>query len=144
MTDPKRVEAGRKGGIASGLARRKKRERTWEDALTELLDRAPDEIARRLAASGNSIALIEAIKLAAQRKTARVRARERELDERESKVRVAERDLAAFDEWERAADQRYAKRQAEIAELERRRDDLRAAIDAEAADHGFALVDVDE
>jgi len=54
---------------------------------------------------------------------------------------MIQRDVRGFEEREEEAEERFATLSAEIDELEGRRDDLRAAIAAEAEAAGFELVE---
>jgi hypothetical protein len=49
--DPKRAESGRKGGIASGEARRKRKSRSFLDALRDRVRGNPDELVELLMGS---------------------------------------------------------------------------------------------
>lgn len=132
-TDPNRMrELGRAGGKASGEARRKKRDRTWDQAFLDLADAKPDEFAERLFSSGNGMVHVKALELAQSAAQARLRAHRVELDEREKRVAQAERDAEWWAAWAQASRAEYDAIQQEIAELKQQRDDLRAAISREA------------
>jgi hypothetical protein len=148
--DPKLAEAGRKGGLASGEARRKRRDRGWHDAFVELVDAKPDEFAAGLFGAGNAMARVRALELAQTAKDARLRQRQKELDRQDRELRERAREVARrehrMDEewptWLEMTERESARIEAEVADLERMRDELRAAIEAEAEAADMELVDV--
>jgi len=135
------LEERRRGGEASGEARRKRKRRGWTEVFLDRIDADPEAFVSAFLATSNGAAQVAMLQLAQQAKRARLREREAELDERERAVRAAERDVRGFEEREEEAEERFATLSAEIDELEGRRDDLRAAIAAEAEAAGFELVE---
>lgn len=143
--------AGAKGGRATAERRRRERERSGLDAYLELVDSDPDSWARSMMRSSNALAHARLVELARSARRERVEVREQELDEREAEL--AEREqawemssyMAEVDERER--DRVVAERdalRAEVAELERARDELRSAILAEADAAGMEPDEEDE
>ena len=139
-SDPNRMrELGRRGGLASAAARRKRRDRAWFDTYLESVDAAPAEFAAGLLASGNAMAKVKALELAQTAKRERLRAREAELDKREAEVSKRERTAESTAQWLEVTRREYERVTAEVDELKILRDELRVAIAREADAHDFEL-----
>jgi hypothetical protein len=146
--DPR--EAGRAGGVASGAARRAKRDaepRHWHDELLEQLSDDPRRVVRALLSSKNGAALAKALEIARDIEAGKLQ-RLRDVDERTTML--DELCCRLMDDVEREERTKAALQAENIAlmqerkELERVRDELRAQVEAEAAEHGFDVVDDDE
>jgi hypothetical protein len=124
----------RRGGEASGEARRKRKLRSWQDEFLEAVEADPRAFVAGLLRSSNGAAKVRALELATAWKRAHLLEREHALRERERKVSERERSLADYQDWAEEAER-------DIGELERQRDELRAAFAAEAEEHDMELVD---
>jgi len=141
-------EAGRKGGIASGEARRNRRDRDVGIVAWDVLHANPEPVIRRVYESGNAVAIVDMIRFATETKTAQLRTRERELEQREreltrraSEVSQRESRMESWPEWVAETDAEAARIEAEVQALERQRDELRLEIAREADAHDFELVE---
>jgi chromosome segregation ATPase len=137
-------ELGRRGGLASAAARRKRRDRAWfDDWLDDL-----EAVAREVRATGNGLARVRMTEIAVEQKRERLAEREAALEERDRRLTQAERELVdmersreEFEAWEAEAQAKCDARQAELEELERARDELRATIEREADEAGMEVFD---
>ena len=149
-TDRERMrELGRRGGLATAAAKRRRRERDVGIVAWDVLHEDPEPVFRRVYESGNAVAIMDAIRFATEAKTAQLTTRQRELNERENELRQRERDVgereAALESWPAWVEMTNAEAErieAEVDELERTRDELRAAIELEAAENDMELVEV--
>jgi hypothetical protein len=137
-------EERRLGGRRSAEVRRQQAQpRRWEDEFFKLVDADPVAFARRMYSLTNGAAFVKGLELATEHRKSALAARETELEQRARELAEQERRAERTAEWEELARRRYARMQAETAELERQQDELRAAIQAEAEAAGFELVEVD-
>ena len=97
--DPQRSEAGRKGGIASGEARRKRRARRWEDAYLDAVDSDPAGFAAKLLASSNAMVQVKALEIALGARKAALATREEELKQRAQELADRERPAESSIRW---------------------------------------------
>ncbi len=141
------VEAGRAGGLASGAARRQRRNAHWLDVLEQAIAAEPERVARSILRGGNAAATAAALKLVLEHQESKVRHLQ-DLDKRTSQLDALVCDLlddVAAEERRKA--QLLAENAAlmqERRELERLRDELRQTVAAEADAAGFDLVDDDK
>src|SRR5262249_18478077 len=129
------VEAGRRGGLASGIAR--------QPAV-----RKQRELEAKVLASKNGAAQVKLLQLSLERRYRELKEREIALDIRQRKVTAAEREVHRWDDTlcelmdEADAEQaKLEKLEAEVAELGRVRNLLRANVEAEADAQGLEVVE---
>ena len=144
-------ELGRRGGIASGEARRRRKLRGVGEVALEMIDADPRAFVAGILESGNAYAKVRLLELALARRDAEALAREAQLEERDRRLREAERTLdveaegaALTREWQEQAERQLERTRDELAELERARDALRDAIEREARAADMELVEVNE
>jgi hypothetical protein len=143
--DPRTVEIARKAGLASKAAAEKRRaESSWEFEYARLVDEDPRATARKMFSLSNGYAWIEGFKLAQAARQARLREREVAVLAREREASTRERRLESLEGWEATYRHELEELHGEVVELERSRDDLRRAIEAEAEQAGFELADDDQ
>jgi len=120
------AELGRRSGEVRRERALVRRTRDAGIIAWDVLHEDPEAVFRRVFAGGNSVAIMDAIRFATEGKAAQLKAREVALEERERELRDMERSRAEYAEWEAEAQARYDAVEAELYELERRRDELRA------------------
>ena len=85
--------------------------------------------------SSNGLAHVELMKLAQAARESRLAEREEELEEREEAIAERESHLELGESWARMEEGKRDRIRVELEELERARDELRAAIEREAREH---------
>lgn len=142
------VAAGRAGGIASGEARRRKKQpRYWADVLREAVHNNPEAVVDNLLRSRNGAAIAKVFEIVRDldrddaEDLREVQAQAAELrEEIASQLRFKENLAAELEEFEELS----IERELELKELDQRHRELRAAIDADAEAAGMEAYEVSD